>query len=231
MANNNSNNVNNNMSNTNNNQSMNNPTRLICGNCGAEIPIPQHTIIAIAQILARDLNLGTVVLPTIEGAAASCDNTCGADHAGAGNMFGNAYTASVGGGASSAPAAVSATVLAGSASEHDSIAEATVSARLRSALAGPCLETMNHKQKTNHMQDYTEILTGADAKRICNEILAFDDYSSIHLGAFGYWHEQDSWVAFDNTDGNCWMEEFSTEDAARDYAKGTLDIMEYYDNK
>lgn len=79
------------------------------------------------------------------------------------------------------------------------------------------------------MANYNNILTGAEAKRICNEILASEDYSSIHLGAFGYWHEQDRWVAFDNTNGNCWMEAFDTEDAARDYAKGTLDLMECYD--
>lgn len=78
------------------------------------------------------------------------------------------------------------------------------------------------------MANYNNILTDAEAKRICNEILESEDYQHTHLGASGYWYEQGRWVAFDNTDGNCWMEEFSKKKHAIAYADGTLDINEYY---
>ena len=33
----------------------------------------------------------------------------------------------------------------------------------------------------------------------------------------GYFKDTDKWVAFDNTDGYCWVEEYDTEEEAKDY--------------
>lgn len=78
------------------------------------------------------------------------------------------------------------------------------------------------------MATYTNIFTGAEAKRICEDILDSQDYQHTHLGATGYWFENGIWVAFDNVEGCCWVEEFDNEAEAIAYADGSLDIDEYY---
>lgn len=39
-------------------------TVLVCGNCGAEVPLPEHTSLVSGMTLAQDSGLGRVVLPT-----------------------------------------------------------------------------------------------------------------------------------------------------------------------
>lgn len=60
----------------------------------------------------------------------------------------------------------------------------------------------------------TRIYKGQEAERICQEII--DNYNweaqkyYNHYGACGYFQDQETkhWVAFDNSTGDCWMEEF-----------------------
>jgi hypothetical protein len=40
----------------------------------------------------------------------------------------------------------------------------------------------------------------------------------------GYYPDKDRWVAFDNTTGNCWVEEFESEELALSWLNGELDI-------
>ena len=55
-------------------------------------------------------------------------------------------------------------------------------------------------------------------------ILANDNYDTPlkgfdHLSA-GYWKEDGKWIAYDNTTGDCWVEEFETRRQAAQYAEG-----------
>ena len=70
----------------------------------------------------------------------------------------------------------------------------------------------------------TTIYKGEDAKRVCGMILANDNYDTPlkgydHLSA-GYWKEDGKWIAYDNTTGDCWVEEFETRRQAAQYAEG-----------
>lgn len=44
-----------------------NTTKVICSNCGAEVVIPNTTYAATGMVVAKDSNLGTVILPTTGG--------------------------------------------------------------------------------------------------------------------------------------------------------------------
>lgn len=46
-------------------KTVNGKTVLVCGNCGAEIPLPEHSTHASGMTLAQDSGLGKVVLPTM----------------------------------------------------------------------------------------------------------------------------------------------------------------------
>lgn len=71
-----------------------------------------------------------------------------------------------------------------------------------------------------------KIYTGQLARNKHYETLAsFDKDKCIYtcnLGSAGYWYdaEDEVWVAFDNEDGHCWVEEFRTEEAAKAWAEG-----------
>ena len=65
-----------------------------------------------------------------------------------------------------------------------------------------------------------EILIGEQADFICNEILSAgsdkNDKYNLHVGAKGYWKNigvdgEPLWTAFDNTTGDCFVEDFQTE--------------------
>ncbi len=60
--------------------------------------------------------------------------------------------------------------------------------------------------------------TGDKAKKILAEILANekDGLYPLHYGDTGYYGEANDqyFVAFDNTTGDCWVEEFATEKRA-----------------
>lgn len=68
------------------------------------------------------------------------------------------------------------------------------------------------------------IYTGEDARTACERILENIDYSMAITGydsaSAGYWEENGKWVAYDNTDGECWMEEFATEAEAKGWIDG-----------
>lgn len=69
------------------------------------------------------------------------------------------------------------------------------------------------------------IYTGMQAKLICNRILneGYNEETGKYeieledtdIHSTGYWKEDGTWVAFDNTTGDCWVEEFKTEAKAR----------------
>lgn len=71
-----------------------------------------------------------------------------------------------------------------------------------------------------------EILIGEQADFICNEILSAGsdekDKYNLHVGAKGYWKNigvdgEPLWTAFDNTTGDCLVEDFQTEEEAKNW--------------
>lgn len=64
--------------------------------------------------------------------------------------------------------------------------------------------------------------TGEIARKVCNMILATGRnngrYDSLIEGykckSVGFWKENGKWIAYDNTNGCCWVEEFPTRKAA-----------------
>lgn len=66
------------------------------------------------------------------------------------------------------------------------------------------------------------IYKGREAADALMEILwrhAEDGTYPYMKGTCGYFNddEQDVWVAYDNTTGDCWVEEFKTEKEAKEY--------------
>ena len=83
----------------------------------------------------------------------------------------------------------------------------------------------------------TKILTGDEARKTVGEILANNpkpgDYVNkealypVHLGAVGYFRDTTGtgdmvYSAFDNSTGDCWCEDFKTEEGARKWCAGEL---------
>ena len=69
----------------------------------------------------------------------------------------------------------------------------------------------------------TVIYSGLEAHNKCKEIIASrhegDINYPLHMNTAGYWMaERGIYVAYDNSDGNCWMEEFRTLEAAKAWA-------------
>lgn len=75
------------------------------------------------------------------------------------------------------------------------------------------------------------IYNGQEARNKHMETLAsFDKEKGIYscnYGSTGYWYDSDYevWVAYDNEDGNCWVEEFETEAAAKAWAENQDDNL------
>ena len=78
-----------------------------------------------------------------------------------------------------------------------------------------------------------KVLAGEDARNACHEILASvqDDGNSVHypamIGTVGFFPEKtrdgkNVYTAFDNSSGDCWVEDFSTQVAARSWCEGGL---------
>ncbi len=65
------------------------------------------------------------------------------------------------------------------------------------------------------------IYTGEEARIVCDLILRNEDYSTPIEGyevcSVGFWREGDKWIAYDNTTGDCWVEEFKTRVEAKEY--------------
>lgn len=57
--------------------------------------------------------------------------------------------------------------------------------------------------------------SGLGAQELCHEILegeALDGRYPLHVGDCGVFpNDVGSWTAFDNTSGDCWVEDFKTE--------------------
>ena len=73
-----------------------------------------------------------------------------------------------------------------------------------------------------------KIYEGEEAYKVCNMILANGGYSTPIEGydvfSAGFWREGDKWMAYDNTTGDCWVEEFKTRKEAKEYC---LNIWDY----
>lgn len=77
---------------------------------------------------------------------------------------------------------------------------------------------------------HVELFTGEKAHEVCNKILAaynpesdqFSGYSrpenDTEVCSVGYWKEGDTWVAYDNSTYDCWVEEFATKKEASVWA-------------
>ena len=65
-----------------------------------------------------------------------------------------------------------------------------------------------------------KFLVGVEAQELCNHILKNESISSDRFNIIpnklnlGFWEENGNVVAFDNTDGNCWVEEFDNLESA-----------------
>lgn len=67
------------------------------------------------------------------------------------------------------------------------------------------------------------IYKGKDAKKVCGMILANENYDTPLNGydcnSAGYWKENGKWIAYDNTTGDCWIEEFKRRCEASKYVE------------
>lgn len=66
------------------------------------------------------------------------------------------------------------------------------------------------------------IYTGKTASYILQQTLEDVKYSLSK----GYFFEKNTWIAFDNSDENCWVEEFHTEAKAICWLKNFFEISE-----
>ena len=102
---------------------------------------------------------------------------------------------------------------------------------------------MNQNQHTQQ-DDYRNrpILVGEEAYKMFEDILhsrqemEHGSHFPYGIGQTGYFRNTDSkdeevYTAFDNTDGDCWVEDFKTADGARDYCKGELDAVEIHERE
>lgn len=73
------------------------------------------------------------------------------------------------------------------------------------------------------------LYTGKEAQKIVGEILArgLDDNWKwpAHIGAKGYFKDKSGlWSAFDNETGDCWCEDFATEQLAKEWCEGKFEV-------
>lgn len=66
-----------------------------------------------------------------------------------------------------------------------------------------------------------DVLTGKEAQETLSAILSKDMATNQYPAPYvtGYYADGQVWVAFDNRDGCCWVEEFSTERKAKEYVR------------
>ena len=97
---------------------------------------------------------------------------------------------------------------------------------------------MDKNQNTNQHESRT-ILVGEEASKMLHDILIRQQsqgegfYYPFGIGQTGYYRDVNSneevvYTAFDNTSGDCWVEDFKTIEGAIDYCKGELDTDEIY---
>jgi len=65
-----------------------------------------------------------------------------------------------------------------------------------------------------------KLLTGVEAEKtsqtILNNLISKEPLKYGEPFVAGYFKEGDIWVAFDNTDGNMWVDDYETEELARE---------------
>lgn len=62
-----------------------------------------------------------------------------------------------------------------------------------------------------------DLLKGKEAEETCRKILDqwyIDGTYNLFLGIKGWFKDGETYVAFDNTDGECWIEEFGSQMSA-----------------
>lgn len=66
-----------------------------------------------------------------------------------------------------------------------------------------------------------EIATGDVARRTLKSTLNEESLLKYPVSkyAFGYFRDDDKWIAFDNSTGDCWVEEFATKGQALKWIK------------
>lgn len=73
------------------------------------------------------------------------------------------------------------------------------------------------------------IYEGEEAYKVCNTILANGDFSTPIEGyevfSAGFWREGYKWIAYDNTTGDCWVEEFKTMEKAKGWILDKCELM------
>ena len=99
----------------------------------------------------------------------------------------------------------------------------------------------NENSEGMKQDNEVKILTGDEARKVVKEILANEpkpgDYVNkeavypVHLGAVGYFRDttgdgKNAYSAFDNSTGDCWCEDFRTEEGARKWCSGELSTDE-----
>jgi hypothetical protein len=76
------------------------------------------------------------------------------------------------------------------------------------------METFNNKK----------IIIGDDAKNTLSKLLDNESYKTDNFKGVGYFSTNhkgiETFIAFDNTTNNCWVEEFSSEKKAINFCKG-----------
>ena len=75
----------------------------------------------------------------------------------------------------------------------------------------------------------TNSYVGDFARTVCNYILKhYDDAKEMYtefFGTTGVFQENGKWVAYDNTTGDCWVEEFKTKREAERWVDGLFDVV------
>ena len=102
---------------------------------------------------------------------------------------------------------------------------------------------MNQNQHTQQDDNRNRpVLVGEEAYKMFEDILhsrqemEHGSHFPYGIGQTGYFRNTDSkdeevYTAFDNTDGDCWVEDFKTADGARDYCSGVLDADEIHERE
>ncbi len=106
------------------------------------------------------------------------------------------------------------------------------------------VDTQNEKTESMKQNNEVTILKGEDAQRTVGEILENNpkpgDYVNkealypVHLGAVGYFYDRSGdgnplFTAFDNSTGDCWVENFKTAEGAEKWCRGELDTDEVHE--
>lgn len=100
---------------------------------------------------------------------------------------------------------------------------------------GIVIESDNHVKDNNGMNNHKEknLLTGEEARKAVHDILSCeqDGYYPFMIGTVGYFADKTGdgktvFSAFDNISGDCWCEDFKTDEGARKWCLGEMSTEE-----